>query len=193
MYAIRSILVAVSLPLLSLAACGADDDGNSGNGGGGISPEKFAALAEAGCARAQASGCGDATSCTEDLIEDHAVTSLFGCAEAHAAYTECLGMHDWKCEPVGSGGITGVSIEKPEACKELEQALSQCEPTCGYSKFGNSQCSMHCSSNDTEVEVSCPSGPDSCTCTKGPKAGTAVPIEECDRLQLATVLQESCS
>jgi hypothetical protein len=184
-------LGAITFSLFVLSACGSSDDDTGGSGGSGGAV--FEPVADAVCARKVAGGCdAQSSSCAEELIEEHAVAAVFGCTAEHTAYTECLGNNDWMCEPSGGGTM----IHEPDECADLKQGFESCAPVCGHSivgGIGGDQCDMQCWFDNVEIEVSCPSGPTSCSCTKGPKTGTAVQLDECDRAKLAAALLADCS
>lgn len=178
-----------SLLPFTLFACSSSDDGGGSGGGGGGSGD-FQAKAAAVCDRQVADGCSESSFCEDQLIDDHARAVAFGCTGELDAYADCLATHTWKCEPLSGGGQ---QVFEPAECDEQESAYETCDPQCSWSIIGDTQCEMSCPWNGQDVGVSCPSGPGSCTCSTGPKAGTAVTLESCDHGELARAIAESCS
>jgi hypothetical protein len=176
------------LPFALLACTSGSDDGGSGGSGGGSGD--FQAKAAAVCDRQVADGCAESSFCEDRLISDYERNVAFGCTSELEAYADCLATHTWKCEPLSGGGQ---QVFEPVECSDLEAAFDACEPQCSWSIVGDTQCDMSCPWNGQDIGVDCPTGPGSCTCSIGPKAGTAVQIQGCGHGELAQAIVASCS
>ncbi len=175
-----SCLAAVTAMLALGAGCGGSDDGNgNGNGGGGgsVGGADITTIATAACNAKFAGGCPQDDKCVADFQEDQDIESVFGCAKEHEAYVACLGKYTWTCEAMSGGGY---SFQKPAECSpELSDYLG-CSGSYSYTG-GTTSCQGSGKFDGQDLEADCSGGPGACTCTSGPKQGTAFSIAECDQ------------